>query len=327
MVQKLFHGLFKIDVPLPRNPLKSLNVYLFKSKQRNLIIDTGMNRPECMHAMLSGLRELDIDLHDTDFLITHMHADHSGLISSLVTSSSRIYCSERDAGYINASAKKDYWQGMSIFAQTGGFPEKDLQEAINKHPGNRYSSEGCLNFTYVKEKDNIKIGDYFFYCVETPGHTKGHICLYEPEKKLFVAGDHILDDITPNISLIKDREDENPLDDYINSLDKVYEYDVRIVLPGHRAIFSNYKERINQLKQHHLKRTDEVFSILSTGGWKSAYEIASLMKWDLSDSFIKFPVSQKWFATGEALAHLKYLERKGMVNKKWIDSCFRYSRK
>jgi hypothetical protein len=33
------------------------------------------------------------------------------------------------------------------------------------------------------------------------------------------------------------------------------------------------------------------------------------MTWDIvCDSFDQFPVSQKWFATGEAIAHLVYLE-------------------
>ena len=38
------------------------------------------------------------------------------------------------------------------------------------------------------------------------------------------------------------------------------------------------------------------------------------MRWDiLSDSWDLFPVSQKWFATGEAIAHLKYLKEKGII--------------
>jgi hypothetical protein len=38
------------------------------------------------------------------------------------------------------------------------------------------------------------------------------------------------------------------------------------------------------------------------------------MNWDiLCDSWDLFPVSQKWFATGEAIAHLKYLKEKGIL--------------
>ena len=41
------------------------------------------------------------------------------------------------------------------------------------------------------------------------------------------------------------------------------------------------------------------------------------MSWDIvSDSWDLFPVSQKWFATGEAIAHLKYLKEKGRYKKR-----------
>jgi glyoxylase-like metal-dependent hydrolase (beta-lactamase superfamily II) len=126
-----------------------------------------------------------------------------------------------------------------------------------------------------------------------------------------VAGDHILNDITPNIQLWSD--DRNPLEEYFASLDKVSEVDIELVLPGHRSIFRNCRERIQELKQHHQKRLDEIISILEKGD-KHAFQVASKMSWDiLCDSWDLFPVSQKWFATGEAIAHLKYLKEKGII--------------
>ena len=58
------------------------------------------------------------------------------------------------------------------------------------------------------------------------------------------------------------------------------------------------------------------FSILGKGS-KNAYQVASQMSWDINyDSWDLFPVFQKWFATGEAIAHLKYLEERGLVQGK-----------
>jgi hypothetical protein len=96
-------------------------------------------------------------------------------------------------------------------------------------------------------------------------------------------------------------------------LDKVYQLDIELVLPGHRGIFKNCKERIQELKRHHRNRLEEIISILGKGGL-NAFQVASKMSWDiLSDSWDLFPVSQKWFATGEAIAHLKYLKEKGRI--------------
>jgi glyoxylase-like metal-dependent hydrolase (beta-lactamase superfamily II) len=165
----------------------------------------------------------------------------------------------------------------------------------------------------LKEGNTISIGDYAFRCIETPGHTRGHMCLYEPNKKIFVAGDHILNDISPNIQLWSD--EWNPLKEYLASLEKVYELDIELVLPGHRSISRNCRERIQELKHHHEKRFDEVISILERGS-KNAFRVASQMSWDiLYDSWDLFPVSQKWFAIGEAIAHLKYLEEKGIIRR------------
>ena len=52
------------------------------------------------------------------------------------------------------------------------------------------------------------------------------------------------------------------------------------------------------------------------------------MSWDIADvydSFDLFPITQKWFATGEAIAHLKYLEEKGVVRRELRDHKILYS--
>jgi glyoxylase-like metal-dependent hydrolase (beta-lactamase superfamily II) len=311
VIEEILPNLYRLDIPIPQNPLKALNSYVFKARDRNLVIDTGMNRPECSDAMDAGLKELGIDLYKTDFLITHMHADHSGLAATLPTSSSVVYCTREDADIINA--EDSHWEIMREFVRMGGFPAEDFDNAIRKHPGFKFRARDYINFTTLQDGDKLNIGGYNFTCVVTPGHTQGHICLYEADKKIFVSGDHILNDITPNISLWSD--DVDPLADYIKSLDRVYQLDIDIVLPGHRTIFKNCRERINELKTHHQVRADEVLSILEAGS-QNAYEVAAQMTWDMTyDSFDLFPIAQKWFAAGEALAHLKYLEGRGQVKK------------
>ncbi len=310
MIEEILPNLYRIEVPLPQNPLKAVNSYVIKAQGQSLIIDTGMNREECMSVLSSGLKELDIDLKKADFFITHLHADHLGLVSSLATDTSTIYFNQPDATFLNSVG---HWEKASKFARINGFPEDTLQRAIESHPGKRYSSTRHVDFYILKEGDTISIGDYSFKCIETPGHTPGHMCLYEPDKKLFVSGDHILNDITPNISLLS--YDENHLNEYLQSLDKVYNFEVELVLPGHRGLFKNFKGRIQELKYHHQRRANEVLSILEKSN-KNAFQVASQMSWDVTyKSWELFPSSQKWFAFAEAVAHLKYLEEKGKIRR------------
>lgn len=322
MIEEILPNLYRIEVPLPRNPLKALNSYIIKSDRESLIIDTGMNREECRSVLSAGLAELDVDLNQANFFITHLHADHLGLVSTIASNSSEIYFSKADADIIHNETGA--WREYADFAISNGFPEDGVQKAIQSHPGVKYSAQNYREFHIVHEGDVISIGDYSFQCIETPGHTPGHLCLYEPERRVFISGDHILSNITPNISLFSD--DENPLKEYLISLDKVFNYSVRLVLPGHRSAFTKFKERIAELKYHHKVRAKEVLDILEKDGIGDAFNVAARMTWDMSyDSWELFPLMQKWFATGEAIAHLKYLQEEGKVKRDIKEGKVRFS--
>jgi glyoxylase-like metal-dependent hydrolase (beta-lactamase superfamily II) len=311
MCEEILPGLFRLKIPLPESPLKYLNSYVIKGAGRSLIIDTGLNRKECLDAMRTGLDTIGVDLKAADIFITHLHADHFGLVTRLAADTSQVYFSRPEKELIES------WEGfgaMIAYAGQNGFPEDELQAALDKHPGAKYGSEWIPEMKLLEDGDEIGAGDYTFRCVTTPGHTMGHICLYEPDKKILVAGDHLLIDITPNIQCWSDVQ--NPLKHYLDSLDKVYGLTVDLTLPGHRRLIDNHQARIDELKHHHSDRLSEVLSILQ-GGAASAYQVAAQMTWDIdSESWDAFPVAQKWFATGEAIAHLRYLEEDGKLVRK-----------
>jgi glyoxylase-like metal-dependent hydrolase (beta-lactamase superfamily II) len=306
MCEEILPGLFRLKIPLPESPLKYLNSYVLKGPDRSLIIDTGLNRRECLEAMQDGLRTIGVDLAAADIFITHLHADHFGLVTKLATATSQIYFSRPEKELM------DSWEGfgtMIEYAGQNGFPEDELQSALDKHPGAKYGSEWIPDMKLLEEGDGIDVGDYHFKCVATPGHTMGHICLYEPGKEILIAGDHILIDITPNIQCWSDTQ--NPLKHYLASLEKVYSLTVDLTLPGHRRLIRDHRARIEELKQHHADRLTEVLSILNRGAL-NAFQVASQMTWDIdSESWDHFPVAQKWFATGEAISHLRFLEEEG----------------
>jgi glyoxylase-like metal-dependent hydrolase (beta-lactamase superfamily II) len=320
MCEEILPNLFRNKIPLPESPLKYLNSYIIKDPARSLIIDTGLNRKECLDAMQKGLDTLGIDLSKSDIFITHLHADHFGLVSELATDSTNIFFSRPDKELMES------WEGfgaMVAYAGQNGFPEDQLKAAIDKHPGAKYGSDWIPESKVLDDGDVIDVGVYHFKCVATPGHTMGHTCLYEPNKKILVAGDHILIDITPNIQCWSDTD--NHLKHYLASLDKVHKLQVDLVLPGHRRLIDNHRARIEELKKHHALRLDEVLAILKNGSM-SAFEVASHMSWDIDcERWDQFPVAQKWFATGEALAHLRYLEEEAKVVRKRVAKTIKFT--
>jgi glyoxylase-like metal-dependent hydrolase (beta-lactamase superfamily II) len=271
-----------------------------------------MNQKKCAHVLSAGLKKLSVNLTQTDYFITHWHADHLAGVVNLATDASAIYISDVEA-YVITSGRYAPWERFPDFLRQNGFPENELQTVFKVYSSPKYRPTKALNIRPLQEGDVIAIGDYSFRCVKTPGHSPGHMCLYEPRKKIFVSGDHILPEVTPIISLMS--YEDNPLDEYLDSLDKVYSLDVEIVLPAHGDVFHKFKKRIQELKQHHDTRVDEVLRILGRGK-QDAFEVASQMTWDVEyASWERFPLSQRWFACGEAMAHLKYLEEKGKVQR------------
>ena len=310
MCEEVLPNLFRLKIPLPESPLKYLNSYIIRDSERSLIIDTGLNRRECLDAMQAGLRHIGIDLTKADLFITHLHADHFGLVAKLATDSTSVLFSRPEKEIMES------WEGfeaMIRYAGRNGFPENELRAALDKHPGAKYGSDWIPELKVLEDGDRIHVGEYRFDCISTPGHTMGHICLYEPDKKLLVSGDHILIDITPNIQCWSDVQ--NPLKHYLASLDKVAGVQVDLVLPGHRRLIEDHRARIEELKNHHASRLAEVLVILGEGAM-TAFEVASHMSWDLKcDHWNDFPVAQRWFATGEAIAHLRLLEEEGKVGR------------
>ena len=77
-ISKITHNIKRIKIRLPGSPLKSLNSYLVKGEERNLLIDTGFHLDESFSDLQEGLRGLGIDMSRTDIFLTHCHADHAG---------------------------------------------------------------------------------------------------------------------------------------------------------------------------------------------------------------------------------------------------------
>lgn len=322
MITKMLENIYKIAVPLPNNPLREMNAYLIKG-EKNLLIDTGFNRRECEEALREAFKELNIE--QTDLFITHLHSDHCGLVPQFASESSVIYAGETDGELINFEVGNLYWKMLDDLFIKYGFPKADFGRNTDIHPGRKYCHEEHVKFSYVAEGDILQYGDYSLEAILTPGHTPGHMCLYDRNKKILFCGDHILGTITPNICI--ELSAENPLRDYLHSLAKVEKLDVELLFTAHGTPIADVKGRIHELYQHHEHRLGEVLQILDAS-WTTAYDVASHMEWEIPcKTWHDFPAPQKWFATGEAISHLQYLYFEGKVLREEKDGIYLYRKK
>jgi len=320
MIEDVLPGLYKIELPLPKNPLKSVNCYLIKGADRNLIIDTGMNRPECKEVMMPALQKLDVDLNRTDLFVTHLHADHFGLTGDLATESSICYFGDVETRIVKGPR---HWADLLDYYTANGFPLQVLKESMAKHPGYLYSPSRLVDITEVRDGQVIEVGGYALRCVETPGHSPGHMCLYDESKKILFSGDHILFDITPNIAHWPEMGDA--LGSYLESLERADTLEVELVLPAHRSSWHEHRKRIQELKEHHKVRLEEAMAALKEGD-KTAYQVAPYITWKIEAKEWKdFPIVQQWFAMGETIAHLVYLLERGKVKRYNLDGTTYYA--
>jgi len=330
MVREVFPNIFQIKVPLPYSPLGHLNSYLIRSDEKNVLIDTGLDFPQAFQSLCEGLSKAGLKPKElTEILLTHFHVDHVGLIPRLKKSSGNIKLSihrvEAELSKLMAMKFEDYRESMETFFKANGAPSSLATNLQRFHPAfftpQAYHHLAVEAFP-LEDDQELSIGGYSFQVLWTPGHSPGHICLYEPSLKTLISGDHLLPTITPHIAQFM--EEMDPLTDYLNSLAKVEDLDVKFVLPAHEEIFTDHKGRIGQLREHHKRRLTEILERLKTGG-STAYVLASKIHWDVNyKSWDEFPAFQKYLALGEAVAHLNLLEHKGQVKRTKVDQTVFY---
>jgi len=325
VVEQVYPNIYKNEIPLPKNPLKALNSYIITGGPRAVIIDTGFNCPEAEEAFFGGLAELNVDPKAADVIITHLHADHSGLAYKLEQQGARIWMSAGDGKAVMRMRDDRGWEKtrnrMTLF---GLEFEEDL---IRKHPGRAYAPEGPFPYSVLQEGDIVDAGDYQLEVISVPGHTPDMINLYEPKHRLYFSGDHVLDPITPNIAFWGF---EHPaiLNRYLESLRKIYDLPIDLMLTAHRALLTDPQRRIDELLAHHLHRLEEVEGILSDYDQPATVtDVARKMTWRIRHrDWEDFPVSQKTFAVGEAMSHLDYLVFRDRVAMEEKDGVLYFAR-
>ncbi len=316
IIEQVAENIWSFPVVLPQNPLKWLNCYVIKGApgERNLLVDTGFRRPECMQALEEGMQLLKVRPEETDVFLTHLHSDHTGNAPQLQKLGSRILMSGIDLDILHS----ENWARRKARVLSEGMPDNVLSEVFEHNPAVLYAP-GYFEAVRLTEGNCLHYGGYHLQCIMTPGHTPGHMCLYGEEQKLMFLGDHVLFDITPNICNWMEMEDS--LGAYLESLEKIMQYDVNVALPGHRNCGEiTMRERGKELLRHHERRLAEAERVVRMNPGIQAYETAGKMTWKISSkNWDAFPPGQKWFAVGEALAHLDYLTLRGRVER-YIDA-------
>jgi glyoxylase-like metal-dependent hydrolase (beta-lactamase superfamily II) len=320
-------GLWRIPVPLPF-ALRSANIYLIDDGDGGwTLIDSGLGLPADEAALYDGLARAGVAPERlTALILTHAHPDHIGLSGPIqAASGAPVYMLAGEDERLYQVWRADEgaaFEAVSVMYATNGMPPDIAEQTarISRRISSMLRLPPRESVRALQDGETLRIGVHSYQAIWTPGHSDYHLCLLR-EDGLFIAGDHILPRITPNIGLYVLAR-PNPLRDYFDALARVRDLPARLTLPGHGRPFTALAERVDELRVHHEERSQMVLDLLAErpGGAHAS---------DLADALFEGRLrnaDDRRFALAETLAHLEYLRYEGRVDRATgLDGVIRYA--
>jgi glyoxylase-like metal-dependent hydrolase (beta-lactamase superfamily II) len=326
---QVLNGVHQIKSPCPGDASWYTNVYVIEGGDGHIMVDSGWDSQESLWALQEGIKAANLKLRDiTKVVITHIHPDHYGLSTKIKQiCGAQVAIHRMEAGSISSRYNDfaDLIQKTEELLRQNGVPQDELPQlkgaSLWMH---KYVTPDAPE-VMLEDGDTISNDSFELEVLWTPGHSPGHICLYERERRFILTGDHVLYDTTPHVGL-NPQSGDNPLGNYISSLKKLERLKVNFILPGHGPVFNALGLRIEKILQHHEERKRAIMQALRDG-LKTAYEIAQQIPWMANEgrsAFQDLPVWDKRMAVTETLAHLKLLMEEEKVGNVDMDGASLY---
>ncbi|NQV55571.1 MAG: MBL fold metallo-hydrolase [Rhodospirillales bacterium] len=298
-------------MPLPYQ-LNHINLWLAEDDDGWTLVDCGIKIDDVM-AIWDELFAGPLSAKPLKRIIcTHCHPDHMGLAGWLLA--------RTGAEFVTTRAE---WAMGRLFSMQDAF-DADLYrrhfnecgcgDEISKMGADRFAGTHKIystvptRFTSVRAGATLAMGGHDWRVIIGLGHAFEQACLYSATLNILIAGDQILPRITPAILIHGNNPNGNPLDDFLESNRGFRDLPGDVtVLPSHNLPFTGMHRRLDEYDAHHAERLEETLRICAEP--THAFEVSTkLFKRDLSDHHL-------FFALGETLAHLRYLEAQGRMVK------------
>jgi glyoxylase-like metal-dependent hydrolase (beta-lactamase superfamily II)/8-oxo-dGTP pyrophosphatase MutT (NUDIX family) len=251
--------------PLP--PATHTNAYLVGERDMALI-DPGGSEPEDVDTLFKLIGELEADGRRLRMILaTHHHPDHVGGIEAV-----------RARHRVPVGAHEDTARHLRVDFTIADGQSLDLDSGED---GRAWRLEA----------------------IHTPGHTRGHLCFFEPRTRTLFSGDHI----PGGRGTVIIDPPEGDMGDYIRSLERLLERPTDALFPGHGSPQGGVERRIRGLIAHRRERERKVRHALQAEPLtlralvERAYQDTKPDLWDLAERSL--------------LAHLLLLERDGVAER------------
>jgi glyoxylase-like metal-dependent hydrolase (beta-lactamase superfamily II) len=301
-------GVFELRLPIPFED-GLVNVFLFVDGADADLLDCGMNSDESVAEIKQAMAHLGAK-RLRRLVVTHIHPDHYGAAGSLAGEGmADLYIHRLEVPLVHPRyvELEQLVKEVRTYLLVNGVPEDESEVLSNSQRALSQVVKTAEPSVQLDGAESLPMGRRRLRVEWTPGHSPGHICLYDQQDELLFAGDTLLPDLSPNIGL-HPQSTPDPLHEYLDGLRRLAAYEPKLILPSHGRPFTDAPVRVKVLEAHHKRRLDQIVEIVGQGketGWEVALEL-----WGPRENFY-----EKRLALQEALAHLQALAVDARVGK------------
>ena len=321
MISKIEKDFYQITLRMPYR-LRHVNAYLFIYEGKLALFDTGLNTPQAFETLGNDLSGIGFGIEDIQHIyLTHVHSDHcsmagvlqkrSGAQIHLAQAAFEEYRHFREAG---PTIKQ-----LRIYYARQGMSQEQIGLVIEEYENIRGIIADFDATDFLRDKDVREFGNWKIEIISTPGHAAGHVCFFCREMKFLLSGDHVLPYIAPVLSPDIFDEAFRPLATYLDSLNALENLSVSAVYPGHGLAFTDLRERLTDIREHHSGRKKAVLEHVNKQP-KATCEISREM---VSPNLSDF---DKFLALNETIAYLKELTAEGAIKEDTLNDVLVYVR-
>ncbi|HEX9481363.1 MAG TPA: MBL fold metallo-hydrolase [Solirubrobacteraceae bacterium] len=307
--ERIMRGVYRLRLPLPWPGVPHCNAWALSSGDGFVLVDTGIHDEQSMAHLERALAMCNLRLEDARLVVcTHAHSDHCGQAMPIVERAGCELWMHPSHELMNRLVEDpDAVLARRLeVARQSGVPE----EPLRRYAAERGSSTPLIVGPLRADRELLDgvtvqsdLGEWVTY--ETPGHAPSHVCLFQPERRLLISGDHLLG----RISLYFEYGySPNPVGEFLHSLDVVERLGARLCLAGHGRTFTDVHAHIHgnrALVEEHLY---EVLQAVG-GSELTAFDVVGAVYGDsLSQQNGQWLLSQ-------TLGYLTHLESTGGVRR------------
>ena len=172
---------------------------------------------------------------------THAHSDHYGQAATIVERAGCELWMHPDHGHMTANVDdpEAAAERRLEIARSAGVPEEPLRPWAQARPGQSFGIAGIVEPARELLPGVVVETDLGAWeVVLTPGHAPSHVCLWQPERRLLISGDHLLGRVSPYYDY---GYSPDPAGEFLASLDRVEALDARLCLSGHGRTFADVR--------------------------------------------------------------------------------------